>query len=142
MKKSGSLFAIFALATALTLSACANKNNANNNVSPSPSPSPTATTTATAPAAGGGGVQEVTIDASNWKFQPEDIKAKVGDTLKISLKNSQGVHGIESDDELGIKLKNGETQEVKLTKAGAYEFHCSVQCGQGHNDMTGTIVVE
>jgi cytochrome c oxidase subunit 2 len=136
MRKSGFFLALIALATTLSLSACGN-NDTNDNASPTSTASAPAS-----PAAGGGGVQEVTINASNWKFEPGDIKAKVGDTLKLTLKNAQGSHGIESDDALGIKLKNGETQEVKLDKAGVYEFHCSIQCGQGHNDMTGSIVVE
>ncbi|QJD87503.1 cupredoxin domain-containing protein [Cohnella herbarum] len=135
MKKPGRIFAIVALAAVFALSGCGNKNN--NTASPSPSPSPTAST----PAAGGGGMHDVTIDATNWKFEPAEIKAKVGDTLKLTLKNSQGAHGIASDD-LGIKLKNGETQEIKLEKAGTFEYHCSIQCGQGHDNMVGNIIVE
>jgi heme/copper-type cytochrome/quinol oxidase subunit 2 len=27
-------------------------------------------------------------------------------------------------------------------KAGTYEFHCDLFCGEGHEGMTGTIIVE
>ncbi|MCD9024130.1 cupredoxin domain-containing protein [Cohnella silvisoli] len=132
MRKSVLLFVLVALAAVFALSACGNsKNNSN-----SPAPSSPA---ASAPA--GGAVKEVTITAVNWKFDQPEIKAKVGDTLKLTLVNKSGVHGFTSD-ELGIKLKNKQTQEVKLDKAGTYEFHCSIQCGQGHDNMTGNIIVE
>lgn len=136
MNKSSSYLALIALAAMFALSACG--NNANNNANP---PSPAPTEPATSPAAGGGATKEVTINATNWEFDQTEIRAKAGDTLKLTLKNAQGAHGIESDD-LGIKLKNGDTQEIKLDRAGNYEFHCSIQCGQGHDQMTGFIVVE
>jgi cytochrome c oxidase subunit 2 len=121
------------------LSACG--NNKNNNVSSPSASAPVASSPAASQAAGGGETKEVTINATNWKFDQDEIKAKVGDTLKLTLNNTQGAHGIEISD-LGVKLKNGETQEIKLDKAGTYEFHCSIQCGQGHDNMTGFIVVE
>lgn len=146
MKKTGLYFGVVALAAVLTLSACGNNNNGNNTASPSASApaasSPAASSpAASAPAAGGGAVQEVTINASNWKFDVTEIKAKVGDTIKLTLKNADGVHGIAIED-LGVKIKNEETVEIKLDKAGTFEYHCSIQCGQGHDNMTGLIVVE
>ncbi|MFC4304922.1 cupredoxin domain-containing protein [Cohnella boryungensis] len=137
MKKTASLFALALLALAVALSGCGKKNNA---ASPSPSVSSPAATE-TVPAEGGAGAHEVTIKATNWKFEPAEIKAKVGDTIKLTLKNEQGAHGIEIAD-LGVKLKNNESAEVKLDKAGSYEYHCSIQCGQGHDAMKGFIVVE
>jgi len=132
-RKSGSFFALAALASVLLLGACGGNNG---NASPSP------TAPAGSPAAGGAGnVQEVTITAVNWKFEPAEIRAKVGDTLKVTLVNEQGAHGVEFAD-LGVNLKNNESQEIKLDKAGTYEYFCSIQCGQGHDNMTGMLVVE
>ncbi len=129
------MIAICALAAVFALGACGG-NNANKGAAPSPSVNPTT------PAEGGAGaVSEVTIKASNWKFEPAEIRVKAGDTLKLTLQNTQGVHGIEIGD-LNVALKNNETKEILLDKAGNYEFHCSIQCGQGHDAMTGFIVVE
>ncbi|TVX98278.1 cupredoxin domain-containing protein [Cohnella terricola] len=138
MKKSIWLLAIVAAIAMFALSACATKNNAN--VSPS-SPPPSSPPAGTSPAAGGGAVKEVTVNASNWKFEPNEITANVGDTLKLTLNNTQGAHGLEIPD-FGVNLKNGDTKEIKLDKAGSFEFHCSIQCGQGHDSMTGALIVQ
>jgi len=136
MKKIVTLaLALVAAASLLLIGACG-KNNNNNASSPSPSGS-----AGTAPPASGGGTHDVTVSAVNWKFEPAEIKVKAGDTIKLTLKNEQGAHGLEISD-YDVNLKNNETKEIKFDKAGSYEFHCSVQCGQGHDAMTGTIVVE
>jgi len=135
MKTFKSIFVLLACSALLTLGACSTSNKGN--VSPSPSP----TVSPTTPAAGAGGTHDITITATNWKFDPAEIRAKVGDTIKLTLKNEQGAHGLEISD-LNVNLKNNETKELKLDKAGSYEFHCSIQCGQGHDAMTGVIVVE
>jgi len=136
MNTTRRMIALIALAALFALGACGG-NNGKNEASPSPTVSPTT------PAAGGEGgtVHEVTIKASNWKFEPEEIRVKAGDTLKLTLQNTQGAHGIGIGD-LNVTLKNNETKEIKLDQAGSYEFHCSIQCGQGHDAMTGFIVVE
>nr|WP_221626693.1 cupredoxin domain-containing protein [Cohnella lubricantis] len=117
----------------MALSACG--DNGNNNAANSPA----ATASASAPAAGGQ-TQEITLEATNFQFSPADIQAHVGDTLKITLKNASGNHGVEIPD-LGVSLKNGESAEVKLDKAGTFDFNCSIQCGSGHDNMVGTITV-
>lgn len=123
------------LTALFALSACGNSNNNNAN---SPSPASPGTTQGTA---AGGATVEVTEKAVNWSFSEPEIKAKVGDTLKLTLQNEAGVHGIGSDD-LGVNIKNGETATIKLDKAGTYEFYCNIQCGQGHDNMVGRIIVQ
>ncbi|WP_239614851.1 cupredoxin domain-containing protein [Cohnella mopanensis] len=138
MKLKPSLFFTVALAAIFALSACGSNNANNNNLSPSPSASisPPASSQAA-----GGATKEVTITATNWKFDQTEIKAKVGDTLKLTLKNTQGAHGLAIQD-MNVNIKNNETAEIKLDKAGTYEYHCSIQCGQGHDNMVGQLIVE
>ncbi len=124
---------IFVLITIIALSACSKSNNNTNNQN-SPESSQ-------APATSGGATKEITVNAVDWSFSEPEIKANVGDTLKVTLHNEKGVHGFQSDD-LGVSIKDGETATIKLDKAGTYEFHCSVQCGQGHDNMVGTIIVQ
>lgn len=121
---------VLALLSMIALSACGNGNDNDNANSPG----------ASAPS-GGGQTIEVTQNAVNWEFSQPEIKAKVGDTLKMTLNNEKGAHGIEITD-LGVKIANGETATVTLDKAGTYEFHCNIQCGQGHDNMVGQIIVE
>lgn len=138
MKKKSYLFlTIVAIAAVMALSACGSKNN--NNAAGSPSASPSGSASASAPAAGGQ-TQEITVEAKSFQFTPDNIQAHVGDTLKITLKNTDGTHGLEIPD-LGVKLTNGQTATVTLTKAGTYDFNCDIQCGSGHDNMTGTITV-
>jgi Heme/copper-type cytochrome/quinol oxidases, subunit 2 len=126
--------AILALVALLTLSACGNNNNNNAN-------SPAASPPGTQAGAGGGATKEVTVNAVNWEFSEPEIMANVGDTLVLTLNNEKGVHGLEIGD-LGVNIKGGETATIKLDKPGTYEFHCSIQCGQGHDNMVGQIVVQ
>ena len=79
--------------------------------------------------------------AVNWSFSEPEIRANVGDTLKLTMINEIGVHGLKID-EFDVKIKDGETATIKLDKAGTYEFYCSIQCGQGHDNMVGQIIVE
>ncbi|GFN32253.1 cupredoxin domain-containing protein [Paenibacillus xylaniclasticus] len=127
------LWVVLALMALFALTACGGSDNNND--------SNTETPQAPTQEEGGGTTQEITENAINWSFSEPEIRAKVGDTLKLTLNNETGVHGLQSDD-LGINLKNGETATIKLDKAGTYEFHCSIQCGQGHDNMVGQIIVE
>jgi len=133
--KSVRFCVVLALFTLLVLNGCG-KTNENNSIAQSPS----APSTSQEPG-GGGTTKEITENAVNWSFSQPEINAKVGDTLKLTLNNEAGVHGLKIE-ELGVDIKNGETATIKLDKAGTYEFHCSIQCGQGHDNMVGQIIVE
>jgi cytochrome c oxidase subunit 2 len=104
----------------------------------------------TAPAAGATPVPAaarpvVTVSASNWKFTPNAITMRVGETTQLRLLSTQGVHGLESK-ELGIPLtvmQPGAAVVVNVTpkNAGTYVLHCAIICGPGHPNMTLTITV-
>lgn len=137
-KKSASFLALVSLAAVVALSACGNNNNDNGNASPS---APAASSpAASAPAAGGGETKDITINAKNFEFDQQDIQLHVGDTVNLTLKNTSGAHGLEIPD-LGVNIKNGETATFTVDKAGTFDFNCSIQCGSGHDNMTGTITV-
>ncbi|MFX3635217.1 MAG: cupredoxin domain-containing protein [Candidatus Pristimantibacillus sp.] len=131
------LYLLFvALAVVLTLSACGG-NNTNNNGNGAGTQSPA---TGGANNAGGGAEKDITVSATNFEFDQKDIKLNVGDTVNLTLKNVNGNHGLEIPD-LDVNIMNGETKTFTVDKAGTYEYHCSIQCGSGHNDMVGTITV-
>lgn len=136
--KTSLILSSLALASVLALSACGGSNSGSSS-SPAASSSAPAATQSAAPA--GGQTIEATVVAKNFAFEPTEINAKVGDTLKLTLKNESGVHGLGIDG-LNVNLKNGETATIVLDKAGTYDFYCSIMCGAGHDNMTGKIVVE
>jgi cytochrome c oxidase subunit 2 len=91
-------------------------------------------------------VREITIQASNWKLDPSEVRVKEGDRVKITLQGISGAHAI-AIPELGVKsatVHAGETTTVEFVadKKGTFSFKCSVFCGEGHSDMTGNLMVE
>lgn len=128
---------IIAIAAVVALSACGN-NNDNNNDSANNNSSTNNNASTSEPSSQ---TKEMTVDAKSFKFTPSDISLNAGDTVKLTLHNSDGVHGLEIPD-LNVNVKNGETVTFKVDKAGKYDFNCSVQCGAGHDNMTGTLTVK
>jgi cytochrome c oxidase subunit II len=88
----------------------------------------------------------IEITAERFAFQPSEIKATVGTTLRIVLKSDDTTHGFRIKGEgvnVAIPKRGRGTIEATFTpaKAGRYTFECSRICGAGHGFMRGTIVV-
>ncbi|QMV40763.1 cupredoxin domain-containing protein [Cohnella cholangitidis] len=116
------------LAAMLIASGCGGKNN-KEEASSSPA------------AAGGGAAKAITIDATNFKFDQEEIKVKKGEEVSITLKNSQGNHAIKIEG-YDKEIKGNATVTFVADKAGEFKYICSIFCGKGHNDMVGKLIVE
>lgn len=86
----------------------------------------------------------VAIAADNWSFAPNAISVKKGEDVKVRLTGVAGMHGF-SVPELGINtaIAAGKTVDVDLPTgtAGTFAFRCSIPCGAGHKEMTGTITI-
>jgi cytochrome c oxidase subunit 2 len=132
--KSTLYFALVTIAAVIALSACG--GNDNNNASESP----TTPSTSSAPAAGGA-TKDITVTATNFQFDQTEIKVNKGDTVKLTLKNENGNHGFKIPD-YDVNLKNGESATFVADKSGTFDFACSIQCGTGHNEMTGQLIVQ
>lgn len=108
-----------------------------------------------------GAVKEftVTILKNSWSFSPEVIDVDLGDTLKLKFVNEDDYdHGV-GIDSYGVsqRIPARATLDVPpfvVTKAGDFQFYCSVSCGEGiaqggihkgtsrtHFDQIGTICV-
>jgi len=90
-------------------------------------------------------VKEFTVIGSNFAFAPNELKVKKGDTVKITFKNSGGMHDFVLD-EFKAKtdiIKSGEQAEVTFIadKAGSFEYYCSVGNHRAMG-MKGTLIVE
>lgn len=87
----------------------------------------------------------IRITAELWKFAPNIVRVKQGEKVALEITGVSGTHGL-SVTGLGINatIIQGNTVRVKIPteKSGAFDFSCSIQCGSGHSDMTGQIIVE
>lgn len=92
-----------------------------------------------------GDVKEFTVTGSSFSFAPSTLKVKKGDTVKITFKNSGGMHDFVIDDfKTQTKtIKSGETDVAQFIadKAGTFEYYCSVGNHRAMG-MKGTLTVE
>ncbi|WP_050182213.1 cupredoxin domain-containing protein [Domibacillus robiginosus] len=88
--------------------------------------------------------EEVSVVASNWKWEMSKTEFKAGEPVTFSIKGEQGLHGfaIQGTD-IDEQIPEGETIKVTWTpeKAGEYTLVCSIACGSGHGDMVQKIIV-
>src|SRR5436190_1519635 len=93
--------------------------------------------------AGEGG--EIKVTAKRYEFDPNPIRVKKGDHVKLVITAVDHDHGFKREafhvDQL---LKKGEATTVEFTadQAGTFPFQCSKFCGMGHKKMKGELVVE
>ena len=90
-------------------------------------------------------VREINITAKQWSFEPETIRVKKGEMVRLNIKSLDVTHGFALP-ALGISevLEPGKTTTVEFqaTREGTYSFFCNVFCGAGHSSMRGTLIVE
>ena len=92
------------------------------------------------------GVTERTIHIGvrQYAWDPNTITAKPGELVRLIVHNADVKHGLVIPD-LGVNQDippDGAVVEFTASKAGTFEFFCSVWCGEGHMEMRGKIVVE
>ncbi len=81
----------------------------------------------------------ITLDAKRWEYSMPEIRVKQGDHVKIMIINEDTTHGIAIPD---FGVSGVESVEFVADKTGSFEFKCPTMCGQGHRNMTGTLIVE
>jgi len=88
--------------------------------------------------------REIRVVATNYSFTPNIITVKKDQKIRLKLYSKEGTHGI-SVTELNIIEFMPEGEEVTAdfiaSKAGEFRFTCSIYCGNGHGEMTGSIIV-
>ena len=94
---------------------------------------------------GTGKVVELTVEGSNFKFVPAQLKVKKGDGVRITFKNAGGTHDfvIDEFDVMTNQIGDGEEEEVEFIadKTGTFEYYCSVN-GHRQLGMVGKLIVE
>ncbi len=87
----------------------------------------------------------VKITARRFEYSPREIRLKKGEPVVFELTTLDRMHGFNSTD-FGIRadIKPGETTRVRLVpdKTGTFTFFCDIYCGEGHEEMSGQLIVE
>ena len=92
-------------------------------------------------------IREFTVVGSDFKFLPAEIKVKVGETVKITLKNPDVMPHDFKIDEFNVATKiiakggADETVEFIADKKGTFEYYCSIGSHRAKG-MIGKLIVE
>lgn len=87
----------------------------------------------------------IAIAARKFEYSQPEIVLKKGVPVVLELASLDRVHGFNAP-ELGLRavLTPGAVQRLRFTpqKTGAFTFFCDVFCGDGHEEMRGTLIVK
>ena len=96
--------------------------------------------TQTAPA-----VHEIKMTVKKYEYSPAEIHVKQGEKVRLLITALDRKHGIELK-EFNVKSELEEKKETPVefvaSKAGTFEFKCSVYCGMGHGRVKGKLIVD
>lgn len=87
----------------------------------------------------------IRISAKKFEYSPREIVLKKGVPMVFELTSLDRVHGFNLPDfKTRADAVPGMVTRVRLVpdKTGAFEFFCDVFCGDGHEEMSGKIVVK
>jgi cytochrome c oxidase subunit 2 len=87
----------------------------------------------------------IEVVARRFAFEPSTIEVEVGERITLLVSSADGVHGV------GIRKfkvnnlvpRGGRQVTIEFTasEAGTFPIVCSEACGDGHDDMRGSLVV-
>ena len=87
----------------------------------------------------------IEVIARKFEFEPSRIEVVEGDHVRLVVRSADGVHGVGIKKFKVSKLvpRGGDTVTIDFvaSAAGTFPIICSEFCGDGHEDMTGTLVV-
>lgn len=121
------ILAVLLLSVIVILGACGanNDNNSNNNAGSN----------------NAGTNNDLDITATNFEFDQEEYTVQSGEEVNIDFTSEQGTHGLGIDD-FDVNIEGEGTATFTPDEPGEYVIHCSVPCGEGHDDMKSTLIVK
>lgn len=88
--------------------------------------------------------QVIKVTAKRYEYNPSEITLKKGVPVTLEFTSLDRPHGFNCTD-LGIRtdIMPGKVSRVHFVpqKTGTFEFHCDIFCGEGHENMSGKIIV-
>jgi cytochrome c oxidase subunit 2 len=89
--------------------------------------------------------QVIKMTAKKFEYSPQEITLKKGVPAILEITALDRLHGFTCPD-LAIRadLLPGKVTRIRFTpqKTGSFSFHCDIFCGDGHEDMSGTITIK
>ena len=88
---------------------------------------------------------EIKVTARRFEFEPRTITVQKGRPVRLIITAEDVEHGFAIKEfNINVKIAAKQTKIVEFTadRTGRFTFSCSVYCGDGHEDMTGELVVE
>ena len=88
--------------------------------------------------------QRIEVKATKFDFTAKEIRVRKGRPVTLVLTTPDFVHGFALPDfNARVDLVPGKTVELTFTpdRAGRFVFLCDNFCGEGHDRMTGFLVV-
>ena len=86
----------------------------------------------------------IPVRAYKFSYDPNELVVKLNEPVVLELTSSDVPMGFNAAD-FGVRatIIPGQTSRVRFVpnKAGTFGFHCDVFCGDGHEEMDGTIKV-
>ena len=86
----------------------------------------------------------IRVSASTFEFKPNEIILKKGVPVTLELVSQDRRHGFQiAEFHVRVAVQPGVVETVRFVpdKTGSFTFHCDVFCGDGHEDMSGTLKV-
>jgi cytochrome c oxidase subunit 2 len=86
----------------------------------------------------------IKVVAKKFVYVPDRIEVKQGESVVLELTAPEVPMGFNLPDfKVRADVIPGQMATVRFTadKAGSFTFLCDVFCGQGHEDMSGMLVV-
>ena len=88
----------------------------------------------------------IEILAKRFTFEPSTIEVTEGERVRLLVRSGDGLHGLEIKKFKVNKEvpRGGDPVAIEFTasEAGSFPIICSAFCGDGHDDMKGTLVVQ
>ena len=90
--------------------------------------------------------REIEVVAKRFAFEPAQIEATEGERIRLLVRSADGVHGMEIKRHKANRSipRGGKPVVIDFVAAapGSYEILCSEECGDGHETMKGTLIVQ
>jgi cytochrome c oxidase subunit 2 len=88
--------------------------------------------------------RDAVVSATQYAFDPPVMRVNRGDTVRLTLRATDVVHGFYLDHYgTDARVEPGTSRRLEFVagRAGKFRYRCSVTCGTLHPFMTGELIV-